>query len=64
MYMNLEQKFGIAEGVTVSQCLIHNSGESVIPPPALCLCPPTYFMVVRSITSTHINSLVFKLRTK
>lgn len=42
--------------------------ERVIPAPASlcvpCLCPATDFMVVRSITSTGINSLGFKLKTK
>lgn len=70
MHMDLEQEFGLAEGVTVSQCVIHNSRQSVILRPAfpcvcvLRLCPPTHFMVMRSITSTCINNLVCKLRTK
>lgn len=70
VHLNLEQEFGLAEGVTVSQCVIHNSKESVIPRPAfpcvyvLHLCPPTHFMVMRSVTPTRINRLVCKSRTK
>lgn len=46
-HVNLEQKSGRAEGVAVSQCVIHHRRESAVPPPTL-LCvhrvsvpPPT-----------------------
>lgn len=39
MHANLEQKFGLAQSVAVSQCLIHDSRENIIPlPPVPSAC--------------------------
>lgn len=58
-HVELEQKFGLAEGESVSD--FQQLGESNPSLCVLCLCPITYLIVMGFITSTHINSLVFKL---